>query len=209
MKAETFQEPSMLMKRALFMALLFGAVAVVLYMFCVEPWQSDLQKARKEYLGLQDQRNRMINDLKGASQVGARLNVITNECQTNYINNLLGKSVGSYGTAALSKLKPLAEDVGLTIGVDLVEPPPRRLPLPVPLSPQLYERRPIRLTCTGSYAAIVSFILRVEQEMPLVALEAFSFKAQKDPDNQLATMVFEWPCKGENIAATAKGGVKK
>ena len=47
--------------------------------------------------------------------------------------------------------------------------------------------------------------------MPLVALEAFSFKAQKDPDNQLATIVFEWPCKGEKLGddAKGKGGARK
>ena len=33
MKAETFQDPSVLMKRALFRSLLIAAVAVVLYMF--------------------------------------------------------------------------------------------------------------------------------------------------------------------------------
>ena len=68
---------------------------------------------------------------------------------------------------------------------------------------------PIRLTCTRSYATIVSCIMRVEQKLPLVSLEAFSLKTQKDPDNQAATIVLEWPIKGENTAVAAKGGVKK
>ena len=50
--------------------------------------------------------------------------------------------------------------------------------------------------------------MRVEEKLPLVSLEAFSLKTQKDPDNQAATIVLEWPIKGENTAA-AKGGVKK
>ena len=110
---------------------------------------------------------------------------------------------------AKSLLDPLAADVGLTVG-DYAELPARRLPLPKPMAPQLYARKPIRMTCTGSYATIVSFLLRVEEKIPLASLEAFSLKTQKDPDNQSATLVFEWPIKGENTAAAvAKGGVKK
>ena len=51
--------------------------------------------------------------------------------------------------------------------------------------------------------------MRVEEKLPLVSLEAFSLKTQKDPDNQAATIVLEWPIKGENTASAAKGGVKK
>ena len=40
MSAETFKDPAAQMKRALFRSLAIGAVAVVLYMFCVEPCQS-------------------------------------------------------------------------------------------------------------------------------------------------------------------------
>ena len=199
MKAETFQDASAQMKRALFQSLAIGAVAVVLYMFCVEPWQRDLQKTRQEHAIQQNQQARMLNDLKGAGQVGERLSAITNECQP-YI----------YATSARSLLTSIADDVGLAINIDPTIMPPRRLPLPNPSSPQLYARQPIRLTCTGSYAAIASFILRVEEKMPLVALESFSFKAQKDPNNQLATLVFEWPIKGEKIQPPPQqGGVKQ
>ena len=59
MKTETFQDPSALMKRALFQSLAIGAVAVVLYMFCVEPCQTSLQKAKKEHVALQSQQAKM------------------------------------------------------------------------------------------------------------------------------------------------------
>ena len=98
--------------------------------------------------------------------------------------------------------------MGLSVS-DYAELPVRRLPLPKPQPAQLYARKPIRLTCTGSYATIISFLLRVEEKLPLVSLEAFSLKTQRDPDNQSATIVLEWPIKGENTAAAAKGGVKK
>ena len=207
MKSETFQDPSALMKRALFLTLAIGTVAVVLYMFCVEPCQTSLQKARTDLTALQDKRTQMVRDLKGASQTKDRLDAVKSERQ-GYLDGLLEPLLESYAMRAKSLLDPLAEDVGLSV-CNYAELPDRRLPLPKPQSPQLYARKPIRLTCTGSYARIVSFIMRVEEELPLVSLEAFSLRPQKDPDNQSATIVFEWPIKGENTAAAAKGGVNK
>ena len=208
MKTETFQDPSALMKRALFQSLAIGAVAVVLYMFCVEPCQTSLQKAKKEHVALQSQQAQMVRDLKGADQVKGRLDALQGERKA-YLDGLLEPLLESYAMRAKSLLDPLAADVGLTVG-DYAELPARRLPLPQPMAPQLYARKPIRMTCTGSYATIVSFLLRVEEKIPLASLEAFSLKTQKDPDNQAATLVFEWPIKGENTAAAvAKGGVKK
>ena len=174
MKTETFQDPSALMKRALFQSLAIGAVAVVLYMFCVEPCQTSLQKAKKEHVALQSQQAQMVRDLKGADQVKGRLDALQGERKA-YLDGLLEPLLESYA-----------------------------------MPPQLYARKPIRMTCTGSYATIVSFLLRVEEKIPLASLEAFSLKTQKDPDNQAATLVFEWPIKGENTAAAVvKGGVKK
>ena len=207
MKAEAFQDPSVLMKRAMFKALVIGAVAVVLYMFCVEPCQTSLRKAKAELAERRDQRAQMVRDLKGAGHVKERLESIQAKSQP-FHDGLLKPMLESYAMRAKSLLDPLAEDVGLSVG-DYAELPERRLPLPKPQSPQLYARKPIRLTCTGSYARIVSFIMRVEEKLPLVSLEAFSLKTQKDPDNQAATIVLEWPIKGENTAAAAKGGVKK
>lgn len=208
MKTETFQDPSALMKRALFQSLAIGVVAVVLYMFCVEPCQTSLQKAKKEHVALQSQQTQMVRDLKGADQVKGRLDALQGERKA-YLDGLLEPLLESYAMRAKSLLDPLAADVGLTVG-DYAELPARRLPLPQPMAPQLYARKPIRMTCTGSYATIVSFLLRVEEKIPLASLEAFSLKTQKDPDNQAATLVFEWPIKGENTAAAVvKGGVKK
>ena len=207
MKAEAFQDPSVLMKRAVFKALVIGAVAVVLYMFCVEPCQTSLRKAKAELAERRDQRAQMVRDLKGAGHVKERLESIQAKSQP-FHDGLLKPLLKSYTMRAQSLMDLLAEDVGLSVG-DYAELPERRLPLPKQQSPQLYARKPIRLTCTGSYARIVSFIMRVEEKLPLVSLEAFSLKTQKDPDNQAATIVLEWPIKGENTAAAAKGGVKK
>ena len=178
MKAEAFQDPSALMKRAVFLSLAIGVVAAVLYMFCVQPCQSSLQKAKANLTDLQAEQAQMARDLKGAGQVKERLEAIKSQRQ-DYLNGLLNPLLESYAMRAKSLLDPLAEDVGLSVG-DYAELPVRRLPLPKPQSPQLYARKPIRLTCTGSYARIVSFIMRVEEKLPLVSLEAFSLKTQKD-----------------------------
>ena len=211
MSAESFRDPAAQMKRALFQSLAIGAVAVVLYMFCVEPCQSSLERAKTEHEELKSQQVGMARDLKGADQLKSRLDAIKSERQ-KYLNGLLEPLLESYAMRAKSLLDPLAADVGLTIG-DYAELPDRRLPLPKPQAPQLYARKPISLTCTGSYATIISFLLRVEAKLPLASLEAFSLKTQKDPDRQSATIVFEWPIKGENTAAAAaqaaKGGAKK
>ena len=79
MKAATFQDPSAQMKRALFQSLVIGAVAVVLYMFCVEPCQSSLEKARKEHEDLKGQQAGMVRDLKGADQLKNRLDALEAE----------------------------------------------------------------------------------------------------------------------------------
>ena len=207
MSERTLQDPSAPMKRAMFRALAIGAIAVILYMFCVQPSQSSLDKAKADLAGLEAQQSAMVRDLKGADQVKARLDAIDAE-RKEFLAGLLKPMLGSYAMRAKSVLDPMATDVGLRI-TDYAEMPVRLLPLPKPQATQLYARKPIRLTCTGSYATIVSFLMRVEKKLPLVSLEAFSLKTQKDPDNQSATLVFEWPVKGVNTAATAKGGVKK
>ena len=198
MSERTLQDPSAPMKRAMFRALAIGAIAVILYMFCVQPSQSSLDKAKADLAGLEAQQGTMMRDLKDAIDAERK----------EFLAGLLKPMLGSYAMRAKSVLDPLATDVGLRI-TDYAEMPVRLLPLPKPQAAQLYARKPIRLTCTGSYATIVSFLMRVEKKLPLVSLEAFSLKTQKDPDNQTATLVFEWPVKGVNTAAAAKGGVKK
>ena len=206
MSERTLQDPSAPMKRAMFRTLAIGAVAVILYMFCVQPSQSSLAKAQAELSDLQSQQSAMVRDLKGAAQVKSRLDAIEAE-RRRYLSGLLEPMLGSYAMRAKSLLDPLASDAGLRIS-DYAEQPVRLLPLSKPQAAQLYARKPIRLTCTGSYATIVSFLMRVEKKLPLVSLEAFSLKTQKDPEMQSATLVFEWPVKGVNTAA-AKGGAKK
>ena len=49
----------------------------------------------------------------------------------------------------------------------------------------------------GSYAAIVSFILRIERDLPQVALGSLRILPEgSSPDVQRAEIVLEWPVKG-------------
>ena len=168
MKTETFQDPSALMKRALFQSLAIGVVAVVLYMFCVEPCQTSLQKAKKEHVALQSQQTQMVRDLKGADQVKGRLDALQGERKA-YLDGLLEPLLESYAMRAKSLLDPLAADVGLTVG-DYAELPARRLPLPQPMAPQLYARKPARgptrRSCRSSSAWRRRFRLRRWRPFP-------------------------------------------
>ena len=140
MKAEAFQDPSALMKRAVFLSLAIGVVAAVLYMFCVQPCQSSLQKAKANLTDLQAKQAQMARDLKGAGQVKERLEAIKSQRQ-DYLNGLLNPLLESYAMRAKSLLDPLAEDVGLSVG-DYAELPVRRLPLPKPQSPSFTRASP-------------------------------------------------------------------
>ena len=194
MKAETFQDPSMQMKRALLRSLMIAAVAVVLYMFCVEPRQSALQKARGELDQLKGQQAQRARNMKEVGQTKARLDAVNAERQ-KYLDGLLKPPIGdSYHMGARELLEPLANTNGVSTS-DYSQLLIRRLPLPKPQPPQLYARMPIRLTCTGTYMDIISFLQHVEKDLPLVSLEAFSLQAQKGPDEQSAAIVFEWPVK--------------
>lgn len=196
-------------KNPFFLSALILAVAVVIYLFAVQPALMSIDKAKRDLDGLTDQLDVMERDLKDSARVKGMLAEI-DEKQKPYLDALLTPLLESWAMRAKSLLDPIATDVGLTI-VDYAEQPVRALPLPTPPPHQLFTRRPIRVVCRGSYAEIASFLLRVEKLLPHVALQALQIKAQKDPEAQSAEIVLEWPAKGELSvpAAPPKGGAKK
>lgn len=195
-------------KNPFFLSALILAVAVVIYLFAVQPALMSIDKAKRDLDGLTDQLNVMERDLKDSARVKGMLAEI-DEKQKPYLDALLTPLLESWAMRAKSLLDPIASDVGLTI-VDYAEQPVRALPLPTPPPHQLFTRRPIRVVCRGSYAEIASFLLRVEKLLPHVALQALQIKAQKDPEAQSAEIVLEWPAKGElSVPPPPKGGAKK
>ena len=196
-------------KNPFFLSALILAVAVVIYLFAVQPALMSIDKAKRDLDGLTDQLNVMERDLKDSARVKGMLAEI-DEKQKPYLDALLTPLLESWAMRAKSLLDPIAADVGMTI-VDYAEQPVRALPLPTPPPHQLFTRRPIRVVCRGSYAEIASFLLRVEKLLPYVSLQALQIKAQKDPEAQAAEIVLEWPAKGEQSVPTppSGGGAKK
>ena len=196
-------------KRAMFFSLAVAGVAVVLYLFAVQPCQDSIAKAKRELDSLEGQLRVTTRDLKDSPRVKNMLAEIETARQP-FMEALLTPLLESWAMRAKSKLDPLAADVGLKVA-DYAEMPVRALPLPNPAPKQLYARRPIRVTARGSYAEIVSFILRVEKMLPYVSLQALNLKTQRTPEEQSAEIVFEWPVKGalSTPAVPVPGGVKR
>ena len=194
-------------RRAAFLALAVAGVAVVLYLFAVQPCQDSIAKARSELDSLEGQLRVTTRDLKDSSRVKNMLAEIET-ARRPFVDALLTPLLESWAMRAKSKLDPLAADVGLKV-TDYAEMPVRALPLPNPMPKQLYARRPIRVTARGSYAEIASFILRVEKMLPYVSLQALNIKVQKTPETQTAEIVLEWPVKGALSTPVVPGGVKR
>ena len=176
-------------------AFVFAGIAVGLYLFVVSPANAELLRANKERGEIEEQLRRNGMDLKGAEQVQKRLDELTT-LLAPYREALLTPVLESYAMSAKSVLEPLAKDANLD-GLAYAEEPVRALPLTKPQPKQLHARKPIRVTCTGTYMDIISFLLRVEKELPLVALQSWSIAGSATtPDRQAAVLVFEWPVKG-------------
>lgn len=181
-------------KRSLLITAIFGAAAVCIYLFAVEPSETDLARAKRELEEVRTRHEMMMLNLSGADKVKERLAGL-NAGLEEFRAAFLVPSLESYAMGAKKLLDPLAAGAGLS-ETEYEELPTIALPVPKRMPVQLFARRPIRLVCRGSYQAAVSFLLHVEKEFPLVALEAMSVTAQQDPLAQRIEFIFEWPGKG-------------
>lgn len=200
-------EPS---RKSLLVTVAFGGVAAALYLLCVVPCADSLARMRREHDDLQFQLHGVLRDLRGSKDVDSRLKALGDGFGL-YDAALLKPLLGSWAMRAKSLLDPLAEGVGLK-GVDYAELPTRALPVTKPTAERLYARRPIRMTCSGGYAAIVSFLLRVERDFPLVSLQALRIASQREATgDQQAELILEWPVEGGSSLPPkkAKGGKGK
>lgn len=198
-------------QRGLFAALALAALAIVIYMFCVEPAQKSLAAANTLLQTYEAEQGTVSRDRRNNPKQLERLAALEAELQS-LRDAMLTPLLESYAMRAKEILDPIAAESGVTV-VDYAQPDlvPRLLPLVQPRpTTQLYARQPVRLTCRGSYAALVSFMLRIEKLLPLVSEQAFSLKAQQDNDVQTATLVLEWPVLGADMTPKPpKGPVKK
>jgi len=182
-------------KRSLLLTAVFGALAVALYLFAVQPTQAKLARARTESADVSYRHERTKADLAGAAAVEKRIQDARGRLAP-YSEAFLEPLLESTAMRAKSLLDPLALGAGLR-ELEYEALPQRALPLSKrPLPRQLYARSPIRIVAQGSYQAAVSFILRVEKEFPLVILQALTVTVQARPDAQKIEMILEWPAKG-------------
>ena len=195
MSASVFQNMAPNAKKSFAVTLLFGAAAVGIYMFGVQPAEDALLKARRDHDD-EESRLQIVNmNLRGAPENKSRLERLAADLKP-FREAMLEPLLGSYAMRAKSILEPLAFDAGLS-NLDYAEATTRALPLPRPAPKQLHLRRPIRITARGSYMGAISFLMRVEKEHPLVTLQSMNITTNPDPDLQRIEMVFEWPAKGE------------
>lgn len=194
MSASAFQNMAPSAKRSFVVTLMFSAAAVGVYMFGVQPAEDLLAKSRRDHSD-EESRLQMVNaNLRGASENRSRLDRLEADLKP-FRDAMLEPLLGSYAMRAKSILEPMAFAAGLS-NLDYSEATPRALPLPRPAPKQLHMRRAVRFTARGSYMGAISFLLRVEKEHPLVALQSLSIATDPDPDQQRIEMVFEWPAKG-------------
>lgn len=195
MKNDFLQNMAPNAKRSAVFTIAFGAIATVIYMFAVEPAETQLAQAQQKLDELTTIQNRMNADLKGAENTKKSLEDLNAQLKP-YQDAMLTPLLESYAMRAKSILDPLLLGAGLT-EIDYADEPFRALPLPKSSLPvQLHTRATIRITARGSYQEAISFLLRLEKEFPLVSLCMLEIQSQQTNTKQGITFVLEWPAVG-------------
>ena len=195
MSGGTLQSMAPNSKRSFFYTIVLGVVAAAIYLLAVDPTATALTRERSRLGNLKDEQRHMTADLNSAGTVQKTLEELDAEMKPFAKAELL-PLLGSCAMRAKSLLDPLTVGAGL-VDVEYSEEATRRLPLPMPMPKQLYARAAVRLSARGSYQAIVSFLLMLEKDFPLVSLQSLQIQSQNTPTKQSVTMVLEWPKKGE------------
>lgn len=193
-------------QRSFVVTIAIAAVAVVLYMFAVQPCGESLEKSKQALDQLMSKKQVIDRDLRESAKVKVKLEKL-DAAMAPYQDAMLTPLLESWAMRAKSKLDVFAAEAGL-VNIDYSELPVRALPVPKPLPKQLFARRPIKVSCRGSYAEIVSFLMRVEKELPYVSMQSFKLDAQQDPEMQRGDIVFEWLVKGASTVPDQKGGTR-
>lgn len=189
-----FQNMAPNARRSFIITIVLASIATVLYLFCVQPGDSQLERERRRLADLRDRQRQTDTDLKASGTITKDLADLDAALKP-YNDALLTPLLGSYPMRAKALLDPLALGAGLD-EIAYADEPFRALPLPRPMPRQLHTRAAIRLTATGSYQQAISFLLRLEKEFPLVSLQSLDITSRQTPEVQSITMVLEWPAKG-------------
>lgn len=186
-------------KKSLLFTGIFAAVATLIYLFAILPVEDDLVREQKTLTALQNDLQNKKACLQAAAGAEKRHEELTEKLRP-FRKALLERTLASYAESARQILDPLALGAGLT-DVFYTEEGARPRALPVPKGPlprQLYARQAIRVTALGSYQSAISFLLRVEKELPLVSLQSMNIAVRTtSKTEQTVEFVLEWPVKGK------------
>lgn len=177
---------------------LFAAATAAVYLALVQPCADRLRRERQTLVDLRDEVAKRKTGIQNKSVVEERTRQVESELGA-FAALQLEPLLESYAMRAKSLVGEFAADAGL-VDAEFSDRPVRALPVmpgkPVPSV--LHARRPVLVSCYGDYAAIVSFILRVERDLPHVSLGGLRIQpgGGQDPGLQRAEIVLEWPAKG-------------
>lgn len=207
MNAAVFQNMAPSAQRSFLLTAGIAALVVIIYLFGIQPCEDSIGRTSAELRGLRDQQAEVDRDLAASKRIKDELAQIQT-ARTPYLRGLLTPLLESYAMRAKSILDPFAADAGV-LDADYGELPVRALPVPKVVPRQLYARQPIRVSCRGSYAEIVSFVMRTERDLPLVSVGGLTITSQSDPEMQRAEIIFEWPVLGAlSSPASPAGGAR-
>lgn len=185
-------------QRALLLTLVFGALAAGLYFFALESTETALAKAERALRSETARHHALMANLARADAIRAGLKKAEGE-RDAYRPALIEPLLESTAMRAKAHVDGLAVSCGL-VGMEYEALPAIDLPIVGTAPKQRFARCPIRITCSGTYQAAVSFLRCVEREFPLVALEALTVTARANPDAQQIVFVLEWPMRQKGAA---------
>ncbi len=178
-------------QRTLLLTLIFGALAAGIYFFAIESTETALAKARKTLHGETLRHRTQMGNLARADQVRAGLEK-SEDALAVYQPALIKPLLESTAMRAKSFVDSIAAGCGLS-GMEYEALPTIDLPIVGKAPTQRFVRCPIKISCSGSYQAAVSFLRCVEREFPLVALESLVITARANPAAQQIVFILEWP----------------
>ena len=182
-------------RRSALVTIAFALLAAGIYFLAVSPTKTRLQKSAKALSEHRARHATVMKNLASSGTVAKRIEE-TESALKPVREAMLEPLLESLAMRAKSLVDVMAQEAGLA-DLEYEALDQRALPVPGRMPRQLHAREPIRITARGSYQATASFLMRLERDMPLVALEALSITAvQATPETQRVEMILEWPVKG-------------
>ena len=195
-------------QRAFLTTIVLSAVAVAIYMFAVVPEGEALAKATTGYSDEETNRTRIDAILRNATKERA-LHEDAGRRLDEYRRHFLEKRLGNYATHARELHTLVVRKDGFSESVRHPKIRSSKTSQANVRLKRIYRPDTEIVTARGSYQEAVSFLLRTEQELPLVTLQSMKISADRsNPRKQVLSFVFEWPTFDPTPPRKPKGGRK-